>query len=62
MNITVPTIACEGCIDAISKAIHKLDATALVKGDPASKMLSIQTQVSEADIKAAITQVGHEYS
>ena len=62
MNITVPTIACEGCIDTLTQAIQKLDATAVVKGDIPSKSLSIQTQASEADIKAAITNVGHEYS
>jgi copper chaperone len=62
MNITVPTIACEGCIDTIIKAIHKLDATAVVNGDVASKRLSIQTQANDAEIKAAITKAGHEYA
>ena len=62
MNITVPTIACEGCIDTITKAIHQLDAAAVVKGDIPSKSLAIETQASEAEVKAAIAKVGHEYS
>ena len=62
MKIIVPTIACDVCIQTLTQAIQKLDAAAMVTGDVTQKTLEIETQVSEAKIKAAIAQVGHEYS
>ncbi|MEM9137733.1 MAG: cation transporter [Cyanobacteria bacterium P01_F01_bin.42] len=62
MVITVPTISCDACVNTLTKAIQKLDADAVVTGDAAAKTLSIQSSVSEADIKAAIVNVGHEYA
>lgn len=62
MDITVPTIACSVCVDTLTKAIQKLDADAVVNGDVDNKTLSIQTQASEAEVKTAIANAGHEYS
>ena len=62
MQITVPTIACTGCVDTLTKSIQKLDAQAVVSGDVDAKTLSIESKADETAIKTAITSVGHEYS
>jgi copper chaperone len=59
IELKVPSIACAGCVDAVAKAIQAVDATAIVTGDATSKIVSIEAQISEAEIKAAIAGAGH---
>jgi hypothetical protein len=59
MEILVPTIACQGCVDTLISAITKLDATAVVSGDPVSKKLQVTSTLSLNDIKQVIANAGH---
>lgn len=58
-TITVPTIACEVCGQTITKAIQNQDQNAQVAVDIPSKVVSIQTILSETALKNIITEAGH---
>ncbi|ANV89245.1 heavy-metal-associated domain-containing protein [Picosynechococcus sp. PCC 8807] len=58
-TITVPTIACEVCGQTITKAIQNHDQKAQVAVDVPSKVVSIQTTLSETALKNIITEAGH---
>jgi len=59
MEISVPTIACQGCVDTLVSAITKLDDTAVVQGDLVNKKLQITSTLSIDEIKQAIANAGH---
>jgi copper chaperone len=58
----VSSIACSGCVEAIAKAIQAVDAAAVVTGDASTKLLTVASSASDAQIHAAITAAGHEIS
>ncbi|NJK34021.1 MAG: heavy-metal-associated domain-containing protein [Oscillatoriales cyanobacterium SM2_2_1] len=60
MLLSVPTIACDGCIEAITKALTQADPQAQVQGDRVTKELTIQTQLSATQVRAVIQSAGHE--
>jgi copper chaperone len=59
LDLKVSSIACSGCIDTITKAIHEIDSTAIVNGDTQTKLVKIETNQSQDAIVSAITAVGH---
>lgn len=59
LELTVPNMACSACSETITKAIHALDPNATVQADPKTKLVNIETQASETDIKQAITNAGY---
>lgn len=59
LQLKVPKIACAACVDTVTKAVKSIDATAKVDVDTKTKMVNIQTQQSEAEIKQAIAAVGY---
>ena len=60
MQLTVPTIACEVCANAITKAIQGADATATVAVDVTTKVVTVESQLSEIDLRQTIEAAGHE--
>lgn len=59
LQLTVPNMACSACGETITKAIKAVDPTATVQTDPSTKLVSVETQISEAVIKTAITEAGY---
>lgn len=59
LQFKVPNIACAACVDTVTKAVKSVDATAKVEVDRKTKMVSIETQQSEAEIKQAIADAGY---
>lgn len=59
LTIKVPSIACEVCGKAITKAIQSQDSEAQVSVDVINKIVTIETDASEAEIRAIITEAGH---
>lgn len=61
MNITlkVPSIACNGCADTITKAIQGQKPEAKVSIDVEAKMVTVDTDAAEDAIKEIITGAGH---
>jgi copper chaperone len=59
LQLTVPNMACSACGETITKAVKAVDPSATVQADPKTKLVSVETQVSEAAVKAAITAAGY---
>jgi copper chaperone len=54
LQFNVPGMTCGGCVNTIAKAVRTVDARATVQGDPKTKLVSVETQASEAAIKDVI--------
>jgi len=59
LELKVPTMACSACADIITKAVKKVDPTAEVQADTKTKIVNIQTQQPETEIRAVIAQAGY---
>ncbi|ACK67190.1 Heavy metal transport/detoxification protein [Rippkaea orientalis PCC 8801] len=59
ITLKVPSIACDGCANTITKAIQSEKPEATVSVDVASKVVTIETEVSEEMIRKIIEDVGH---
>ena len=60
MTLNVPSIKCDGCAETITKEIKVHDADAKVNIDVEKKTVEVDSHMSEASVKQAITSVGHE--
>jgi copper chaperone len=59
LQLKIPSIACSGCVDTITKAVQKLDADAIVNANTQTKLVTIETSKSQDEIEQAIVAVGH---
>ncbi|MDM9383587.1 heavy-metal-associated domain-containing protein [Chlorogloeopsis sp. ULAP01] len=59
LQLKVPKIVCASCVDTVTKAVKSVDATAKVEVDTKTKMVRVETQQPEAEIKQAIAAVGY---
>ena len=59
LELKVPSIVCEGCIDTIKKAIVNKDSNASVSGDVESKKVVVETETAASEIERAIADAGH---
>ena len=59
LQLKVPNMACSACGETITKAVVGVDSTAKVQADTKTKLVSIETQASEAVIKEAIAAAGY---
>ncbi|PZU95427.1 MAG: heavy metal transporter [Pseudanabaena sp.] len=60
LKLSVPSIGCASCVDTIAKAIQNSDRTANITGDVATKTISVESQLSETQIRELIAIAGHE--
>lgn len=59
LQLKVPKIACGACVNTVTQAIKNVDATAKVEVDTKTKMVKVETQQPEAEIKQAIATAGY---
>lgn len=59
IQLKVPSIACGGCADTITKAIKTQESEANVQVDVEQKIVTVETKASEESIKQAIAAAGH---
>ncbi|MGL5033381.1 MAG: heavy-metal-associated domain-containing protein [Microcystaceae cyanobacterium] len=60
ISLTVSSIACDGCAEAVTKAICLQDPNAQVTVDVPTKFVTIETTASETEIRDAIAKAGHQ--
>ena len=58
-HLIVPDMSCGHCVKTITEAITALDASATVSTDVQNKTVSIQSQLTDADIRHALTEAGY---
>ncbi|ELR98543.1 heavy-metal-associated domain-containing protein [Gloeocapsa sp. PCC 73106] len=59
LELRVPSIVCEGCVETITKELKKNLPEAKVEINLETKMVSVDTRASEAEVKEIIIATGH---
>ena len=59
IQLKVPSIACDGCAEAITTALKADQPDATVTVDVDTKIVSVETSASIAAVKQTITAAGH---
>ncbi|MEL6502532.1 MAG: heavy-metal-associated domain-containing protein [Cyanobacteria bacterium J06635_13] len=59
INLKVPSIVCDGCVDTVKDAIATHEPQAKVEIDLESKQVTVETEASESSIKQIIMAAGH---
>lgn len=59
IELKVPSIACDVCAETITKAIKNSEPNAQVNVNVDTKMVTVETTISENEIKEIITKAGH---
>ncbi|MFB2838777.1 heavy-metal-associated domain-containing protein [Floridanema evergladense] len=59
MELKVPSMACSACSDTITKAIKTIDPNAVVQADPKTKLVNVETEKPETEIREAIASAGY---
>ncbi|MGA9379429.1 MAG: heavy-metal-associated domain-containing protein [Phormidium sp.] len=59
MELKVPSMACSACSDTITKAIKTVDPNAVVQADPKTKLVNVETEKPETEIRKAIASAGY---
>jgi copper chaperone len=59
IKLTVPGMACSACANIITNAIKSIDANAIVDADPQTKLVNVETQLTESAIKEALIAAGY---
>lgn len=59
IELTVPSMACSACSDTITKAIKTVDPNAVVQADPKTKLVNVETEKPETEIREAIASAGY---
>nr|4A47_A Chain A, SSR2857 PROTEIN [Synechocystis sp. PCC 6803]4A47_B Chain B, SSR2857 PROTEIN [Synechocystis sp. PCC 6803]4A47_C Chain C, SSR2857 PROTEIN [Synechocystis sp. PCC 6803]4A47_D Chain D, SSR2857 PROTEIN [Synechocystis sp. PCC 6803] len=60
IQLTVPTMDCTSCAEAVTKAVQNEDAQATVQVDLTSKKVTITSALGEEQLRTAIASAGHE--
>lgn len=59
ITLKVPSIACNVCAETITKAIKNEQPSAQVNVDVTGKIVTVETDAPETQIKNAIISAGH---
>ena len=58
LSLKVSGMTCGGCINAVTRAIQSQDPDAKVQADLATKTVSLETSLSQAQASQLITDAG----
>lgn len=58
MKLRIDNMTCGGCARSVTASIKELDQNAVVSIDVESKLVEVQTEISEHDLIAALTEDG----
>ncbi|MFN5514620.1 MAG: heavy-metal-associated domain-containing protein [Cyanobacteriota bacterium] len=59
-HLTIPTLVCSACADAVTRAIQSQDPQAQVAVNLETKTATIESDLAETLIREAIEGAGHE--
>lgn len=59
IKLTVPGMACSACANNITNAVKAIDANAIVDANPQTKLVNVETQVTENAIRQALIAAGY---
>ncbi|MEG3859720.1 heavy-metal-associated domain-containing protein [Microcoleus sp. herbarium12] len=59
LHLKVPKMACSACTSTIAKAVQAIDSAATVEADLKTKLVAIQTDKPESEVRNAIASAGY---
>jgi copper chaperone len=59
IKLKVPKMACSACAKTIAEAVQTLDPVAVVEANTKTKLVTIQTSISENIVREAIASAGY---
>ncbi|NER34684.1 MAG: heavy-metal-associated domain-containing protein [Oscillatoria sp. SIO1A7] len=59
IELKVPSMVCEGCVETVAESLQKVDSGAEVNIDLETKVVKVETEASADSLKQAIAAVGH---
>ncbi|MEL7522336.1 MAG: heavy-metal-associated domain-containing protein [Cyanobacteria bacterium J06633_1] len=59
INLKVPSMVCDGCVDTVKEAIVTHEPQAKVEINLDNKQVAVDTEASESSIRQIITAAGH---
>ena len=59
IQLKIPDIACSACVNTVTQAIKSVDGNATVEADIKTKIVKVQSQQSEEEIKEVIAKAGY---
>ncbi len=59
IQLKVPKLSCEGCVQTVTQAVHSVDPTAQLAFDTQSKQVSVQTTQPEGALREALAAAGY---
>lgn len=59
LKLKVPDMTCGHCISTVEKAVKAVDATAVVKTDLGTKIITVETSAAPEAISKAIDGAGY---
>jgi copper chaperone len=62
MIFNVPKMSCGHCTSAIEKDIKSKDASAVVATDLDLRLVTVQSDLTQAEVQKAISEAGYEAS
>lgn len=60
IQLSIPKMKCGGCAATVEKAIHALDADAVVTADPSTRQIEVSTAVDRQALLSALAAAGFE--
>lgn len=58
MQFHLENMTCGGCARSVTKAIHSVDAHAVVSSDPPSRLVTVETSAPRTRIVEALCEAG----
>ncbi|WP_435258281.1 heavy-metal-associated domain-containing protein [Thioclava sp. FR2] len=59
MQFHIENMTCFGCAKSVTKAIQSVDAGALIKTDPETRKVEVETSAARAEIEAVLAEAGY---
>jgi copper chaperone len=59
IRFNIPDMACDGCVQTVTRAITKLDPAAKVEADTQDRTIRVVTLRPSADIERSLTAAGY---
>lgn len=59
MQFHIQNMTCFGCARSVTAAIQSVDKAAMVKADPESRRIEVETSAARAEIEVVLIEAGY---
>jgi copper chaperone len=62
MELKIENMTCGGCAKSVTKAIQSVDPTARIETNPATRLVTVETTATRADLQQVLADAGYPAS